>query len=88
MNNLIWKLKQLFRQALPLVLIGGLLYGAYNLYRKGVLQRGVKPTINYVVRQIPILGSHFKPFGRSYSYSKRHHRRHGKHRRSRRHRRH
>jgi len=85
LDNIIYKVKQLLRKALPLVLIALVLYGAYNVYRRGSLSRGLKYTATSVLRKIPFIGSKFG-HSSSYSYSGRGHRHHhGRYRHHRRH---
>jgi hypothetical protein len=85
MDSLAWKVKNLFKQMLPLVILGFVVYYGYHMYRRGVFRHGVGPAVTYVLRQVPILGSHFRH--RGYHYSYRHGYRHG-HRHGRHHRRH
>ena len=94
MNDLMWKLKQLFRKVLPFAVIGGLLYGGWTLHRQGAFRHGPKHAILAILHKIPYFGSRFQHYGGggygpspSYSYSGRGNR-HRSYRRHRHHRRH
>lgn len=83
MDNLIWQIKTWIRKLMPIALIGAVLYFGYDMHRRGILRRGVGPSVNYVLHKIPYFGSKFGHYrggkvakygGRS--YKKRHGRRH------------
>lgn len=71
MDSLIWKIKQLFRQILPLAIVGALIWGGYNMYKAGALRRGIGPAFTATLHKIPYFGSRFRHYtGGSSSYSK------------------
>jgi len=69
-DNLTWKIKQFFRNLLPLVIIGAILYGVYGMYKKGAFRHGIRPAITSVLKKIPYFGSRFKHYGYSYAPKK------------------
>ena len=81
MQNLWWKLKETLRKAMPLIITFAILYGCYNVYRKGYFRHGLVSGTTRLMSKIPIVGSLFRHRGGSYSYSGRRHHRHRHHRR-------
>jgi hypothetical protein len=63
MDNLTWKVKQMFRKLMPLLIGAVVLYGGYNLYRKGTFRHGIMPGVTSMLRNVPVLGSHFRRSG-------------------------
>lgn len=70
MNQWIWKLKQMVRQYLPIVLIASVAYAGFTAWSKGAFRRGVKPGITQTLYSLPYFGSRFKHYQRSSSISR------------------
>ncbi len=86
MDSIVWKVKQMFRNLVPLAIVIGILYGGYHFYRRGAFRHGLVPGITSMLRSIPVLGSRFGRHHSSWSltrseYHGRHHRGHRGHRR-------
>lgn len=88
MDNLIWKLKSLIRQLLPMALIGAVLYGGYLSYKEGAFRRGIGSGITHMLGKVPVFGSHLKRYSsqltkssspKSYKRGKGYRRRHRRH---------
>lgn len=62
MDNLIWKIKNFFRSLIPLVVIGGIAFGGWNLYKSGTFRNGIQPGIASLVRKVPFFGSRMSHF--------------------------
>jgi hypothetical protein len=69
LDNLTWKLKSLFRKALPWLVVGLVAYGGYNMYRRGYFRHGVGSAVTRVLHQVPYFGSRFRHFGGEPSYA-------------------
>jgi hypothetical protein len=72
MSNLIWRIKQAINKMIPYAIIFGLLYGGYNLYRKGTFRHGIVPGVTSMLHKVPFFGSKFKHYHPSFAYSKKH----------------
>lgn len=86
MSNLIWKIKRFFSGLVPYAIAGLLLYGGYNLYKKGTFRAfryGVGHGVTAVLKQVPFFGKKFGKY--SYAYSGKHYKQKRKHHRGKRH---
>ncbi len=84
LDSLLWKLKQNISKLMPLMLIGLVLYGGATLHRRGILRQGILPTVSYIGRHIPIVGSlvpklYWTPAHHHRSFAFHHHRHHRRH---------
>lgn len=60
MSSFTWQIKQFIRKLLPFAIVGGILYGGYNLHQEGAFRRGVGPFVTSMLSKIPVFGSQFK----------------------------
>ncbi len=66
-----WRIKQLFRKILPFLVIGGVAWGGWNLYKTNF--RHGRASFVHVLKKIPYFGSRFAHYsGGSRHYSRKH----------------
>lgn len=66
-----WRIKQLFRKILPFLVIGGVAFGGWHLYKTNF--RHGRASFVRVLKQIPYFGSRFGHYnGGSRHYSRKH----------------
>lgn len=93
MGRLLDKVRELISSLIPLAVVGALLFGGYNLYKKGAFRRGIGPAVSSALHSIPYFGSRFKHYKGSSGFAintprkytkrskkARHHRRHRRNR--------
>ncbi|MBI3294596.1 MAG: hypothetical protein HYZ71_07675 [Deltaproteobacteria bacterium] len=74
---MMWRIKQMFNQAIPWVIVIALAWGGYSMHRRGAFRHGI-PTLGQALSYLPHFGSRFASYsprrGR-YAYAPAH--RHG-----------
>ncbi len=55
-----WRLRESFSKILLVLLLVGLGYGGYRLYKEGAFNHGLGPAVSAVLQKVPYFGTRFR----------------------------
>ena len=65
--RMLWRIQEFFRKLIPMVIVGAVALGGYNLYREGAFNRGVGYAVSHALGKLPYFGSRFRHYTRASS---------------------
>lgn len=64
---MLWRIQEFFKKLIPMVIVGAVAFGGYNLYREGAFNRGVGYAVSSALGKLPYFGSRFRHYTRKSS---------------------
>lgn len=61
---MLWRIQEFFRKLIPMVIVGAVAFGGYNMYREGAFNRGVGYAVSHALGKLPYFGSRFRHYTR------------------------